>query len=89
MIVAKAINYCSCKNVLPGGVSVCSFQAAALPPPPPLAQVNCTAGWRQLWLLQEGKRGLAAVVGLCEGTLSGEQLLEVCAWLGAAGSGQL
>lgn len=61
MIVAKAINYCSCKSVLPGGVSVCSYQAAALPPPLPLAQVTCTAmGWsqlwcRQLWLLQNDK----------------------------------
>lgn len=61
VIVAKAINYCSCKSVLPGGVSVGSYQAAALPPPLPPAQVSCTAmgwsqlRWRQLWLLQNDK----------------------------------
>lgn len=51
VIVAKAINYWSCKSVLPGKDRVCSYQAAALLPLLSILQVNCTMGyWRRLKL---------------------------------------
>lgn len=93
-IVAKATNYCSCKSVLPGGVNVCSYQAAALPPALPLAQVNCTAmgwsqlWWRQLWLLQKDKwETPCCSLGFVRGLSQWEQLLVVHEWLETAFGG--
>lgn len=82
VIVAKTINYWSCKSVLSGKDRVCSYQPAALLPLLYVLQVNAqraigtdwTWQWqRQLWricrCMWELIRGFLLQFVFCEGTL--------------------